>query len=163
MTRQRHLVPFSLALALALVSACKPAASNADAARGHAARGVVRELKPDGATVVIRHEAISNYMEAMTMPFHVRRAQELAGVHPGDEITFRLLVTDRESWIDSVQKTGRTSREADPAPPPRHEPAAPLPARHPLLDYAFTNEFGQPVTLGQFQGSALAYTFFFTR
>ena len=42
--------------------------------------------------------------------------------------------------------------------------AAPTPgAKHPLLDYAFTNELGQPVTLGQFRGQALALTFFFTR
>ena len=44
--------------------------------------------------------------------------------------------------------------------PPRKEVA---PARHPLLDYAFTNELGQPVTLGQLRGKALALTFIFTR
>ena len=43
------------------------------------------------------------------------------------------------------------------------EKRATPPARHPLLDYAFTNELGQPVTLGQFRGQALALTFFFTR
>ena len=36
------------------------------------AKGTVMELKPDGRTVVIRHEAISNYMAAMTMPFKVK-------------------------------------------------------------------------------------------
>lgn len=35
--------------------------------------------------------------------------------------------------------------------------------RHPLLDYKSTNELGQPVSLGQFHGQALAITFFFTR
>ena len=43
------------------------------------------------------------------------------------------------------------------------EKKATPPARHPLLDYAFTNELGQTVTLGQFRGTALALTFFFTR
>jgi protein SCO1/2 len=35
--------------------------------------------------------------------------------------------------------------------------------RHPLLDYPFTNELGQPVKLSDFRGQALAITFFFTR
>ena len=47
------------------------------ARRGHAPAdfpgpGMVMEFKPDGRTVVIRHEAISNYMAAMTMPFKVK-------------------------------------------------------------------------------------------
>jgi protein SCO1 len=37
------------------------------------------------------------------------------------------------------------------------------PKSHPLLDFAFTNELGQPVTLNSFRGQALAITFFFTR
>src|SRR5581483_8473228 len=45
-----------------------------------------------------------------------------------------------------------------------HSLAAPVgpqePKHHPLLDFAFTNEFGQPVTLTSFKGQALAITFF---
>ena len=37
------------------------------------------------------------------------------------------------------------------------------PAKQPLLDYPFTNELGQPVTLGRIRGKALALTFLFTR
>jgi len=32
-----------------------------------------------------------------------------------------------------------------------------------LPDYHFTNELGQPISTSQFQGQALAFTFFFTR
>ncbi|HMJ66239.1 MAG TPA: SCO family protein, partial [Candidatus Binatia bacterium] len=35
--------------------------------------------------------------------------------------------------------------------------------RHPLMTYAFTNQFGNTVTLADFRGQALAITFFFTR
>src|SRR6185369_2028123 len=35
--------------------------------------------------------------------------------------------------------------------------------KHPLMQYAFTNEFGKPATLESFRGQALAITFFFTR
>ena len=34
---------------------------------------------------------------------------------------------------------------------------------HPLLDYKFTNELGQAVSLNDFRGQALAITFFYTR
>ena len=124
---------------------------------------MVRELKEDGRSVVVRHEAITNYMVAMTMPFRVREPRELLGLSAGDEITFHLRVTEDESWIESVRRTGRSQRETNPPPATPSPAAVPLTGRHPLLDYAFTNEFGQPVSLGQFHGSALAYTFFFTR
>lgn len=117
------------------------------------------ELKPDGRTVVIRHEAISNYMAAMTMPFKVKDPGELAGLRKGDEISFRLQVTDVESWVDHITKTG-TGR-LSPTPAPTHPPAAS--ASHPLLDYKFTNELGHAVSLNDFRGQALAITFFYTR
>src|SRR5262249_25916598 len=58
--------------------------------KSFAARGEIRELEPDGRTVLIRHGAISNYMEAMTMPFHVKDPTELSGLRVGDQIAFRL-------------------------------------------------------------------------
>ncbi len=133
-------------------------------ARTFPARGVVKELNADGHSVTIRHEAISNYMAAMTMPFNVRTPAELAGLQAGDEIAFQLHVTDSESWIDHVVKLGvaRIAAAQAPAHPAAAAPA-PVPSRHPLLDYPFTNELGQAVTLGQFRGQALAITFFFTR
>ena len=127
------------------------------------ATGVVRELKADGRTVVVTHEAIANYMNAMTMPFKVKVPGELAGLRPGDKIRFCLRVTDTESWIDQIAKTGRIPAEGTkPASTPAAEARAAKP-RHPLLDYAFTNELGQAVRLGDFRGQALAITFFFTR
>jgi len=45
--------------------------------------------------------------------------------------------------------------------PPGGEAARPT--RNPLLDYKFTNELGQAVSLADFDGQALAITFFFTR
>lgn len=133
-----------------------------------AVKGVVLELKPDDQTVVIEHEAISNYMAAMTMPFNVKQPQELAGLQSGDAISFRLLVGENESWIDQILKTGRRSTSEQSGQ--RHAEARTptnivrsVSGKHPLLDYQFTNELGETVSLGQFNGQALAITFFFTR
>ena len=124
-------------------------------------RGVVQEFKPNGRTVVIQHNTLSNYMDAMTMPFKVKEQKELAGVKIGDEVSFRLLVTAEESWIDHLRKTGRTfSSEARPALPDTNTVAE---RRHSLLDYKFTNELDQAVSISQFKGQALAIAFFFTR
>jgi protein SCO1/2 len=123
------------------------------------AKGTVTELKPDGRTVVIRHEAISNYMGTMTMPFKVKTPEELAGLQRGDAISFQLHVTESESWVEHIAKIGTVSL------PPIQTPTNPPAVRpnHPLLDYRFTNELGQAVSLNDFHGQALAITFFFTR
>jgi protein SCO1 len=153
-----------------MISSAKPAqpfgssAGNDTESQTFAAKGVVKEFKSDGKTIVIKHEAISNYMDAMTMRFKVCEHQELGGLRVGDEITFRLLVTDSESWIDRISRIGTVElREKMPTANPAAPEAPPARARHPLLDCKFTNELGQAVSLGDFQGQALAITFFFTR
>ncbi|HVY70517.1 MAG TPA: SCO family protein [Verrucomicrobiae bacterium] len=131
------------------------------------ARGEIKELKTEGKTVVIKHEEVTNYMAAMTMPFEVKETNELAGLAVGDRVTFRILATEKEGWIDQVKKVG-------------HATVAELPSRGGLnfrqvrdverlkegdlmADYHFTNQLGQAVSLGQFRGQALAFTFIFTR
>src|SRR6476619_199262 len=67
-------------------------------------KGVIKELKPDGKTVEIRHEAITNYMPAMVMQFEAKEPKELVGLKAGDEVKFRMTVTDDDVWIDQIQK-----------------------------------------------------------
>ncbi len=123
-------------------------------------KGIVRGLDADDHTVTISHEAVSNYMAAMTMPFKVRDPQELNDLHRGDKIAFHLYVTQTDSWVDQITRIGTV-------PVSDHEPpsAAPLPAhgKNRLWYYKFTNELGQAVSLSDFHGQALAITFFYTR
>lgn len=132
-------------------------------ARVFAAKGVVEELKPDDQTVVVKHEAISNYMSAMTMPFKVKNLKELAALHVGDEISFQLHVTETESWVAQFAKIGTVPLEEIQPSVQRTPQTQIVPARNPLLDYKFTNELGQAVSLSDFRGQALAITFFYTR
>jgi protein SCO1/2 len=125
---------------------------------------VVHELKPDGRTVVIRHEAITNYMAAMTMPFRARDPQEIAGLQPGDQITFQLRVARDQSWIERITKTGHVPLTN--LAPSRADISTNASKEFRLADipaFALTNEFGQPLSLHQFEGRAVALTFFFTR
>lgn len=121
--------------------------------------GIVKELQPGARTVVIQHEAISNYMAAMTMPFKVKDQNELVRLHGGDKVSFRLQVTETESWVDQITRQGSVPVEQK---PPARQPVKKTSA-HPLRDYLFTNELGQAVCLNDFRGQALAITFIFTR
>ncbi len=137
---------------------------NAVPAQVFTVTGVVTRLGADGNTVTVRHEAIGDYMAAMTMPFKVKEANELSGLRTGDEISFRLRVTSAESWIEGIVKLGATSvGDRKPAGETAVSAAEAARPRHPLMDYKFTNELGQAVSLGDFRGQALAITFFFTR
>src|SRR6516165_10206908 len=66
-------------------------------------KGLVVAVKPREKTVEIKHEEIPGYMPAMTMPFDVRDTNELAGLQPGQRVSFRLLATDTDGWIDHIQ------------------------------------------------------------
>jgi len=124
--------------------------------------GLLKELKPDHRSAVIQHDAISNYMPAMAMSFKVKNTNELAGLRAGDSISFRLLVTQDESWIDHVTRSSSSSFLSVHAETNLNS-AASRTSVHPLMNYQFTNELGQPVTLAGFHGQALGITFFFTR
>lgn len=122
------------------------------------ATGIVEEINPN-KTIVIKHGAISNFMDAMTMPFTVRDESELNGLKSGDEISFALHVTDTDSWVSQIKKTGTA-----PVKPVDYEPAPNIaPSENPLLACKFTNELGQAVSFDDFHGQALAVTFFYTR
>jgi protein SCO1/2 len=154
-----------LGCAAAFLAACgKQSSQPPPNSQAFAVKGVVLELEPDGKTVLIRHEAISNYMASMTMPFEVHNTNLLRGLQRGDAITFNLIVTPNEGWIESITRRERAA--PPPAPPSTGIRLAralePLDEGDALPDYHFTNELGQAVSLGQFRGQVLAFTFFFT-
>ena len=128
-------------------------------------KGVVVAVKPDEKTVRIRHEEIPGYMEAMTMPFEVRDTNELAGVSDGDTVSFRMLVTETDGWIDQIKKLDVPSVNTLPANSGVRivRDVEPLEVGSVLPEYTFTNQLGQAVSLSQFRGKAVAFTFIFTR
>jgi len=130
-------------------------------------KGVVRDVRPESSTVVIKHEEVPGYMMAMTMPFEVKDTNELRGLHIGDIVSFRMVLAGRDAWIEQIKKVGQTGALAD-APPAQPQwrlarDVDPLNVGDRFPDYHFTNELGQAISTGQFKGQALAFTFFFTR
>lgn len=133
-------------------------------------RGVLKEVREKEHQLVISHEEIRDFMAAMTMPFTVRDSAVLTNAAIGDAISFQLHVTDSDSWVDHVQRLAVSDDKArSPVAlrkenvEPKEKPTAEDRNSNPLRDYKFTNELGEPVSLAEFRGQAIALTFFFTR
>jgi protein SCO1/2 len=126
---------------------------------------VVKEVFPERKQLKIEHENIPNYMAAMTMTFDVKDAKELAGLQPGDKLSFRMIVTEKDGWIEQIKKIGATTPIVSSVPESfrRVREVDPLKEGDPMPDYHFTNELGQAVSLSDFKGQALALSFIFTR
>ena len=132
----------------------------AEETRDFSVRGVVHETRPAKSQLVVKHEEIPSYMDAMTMPFQVRDPIILESVKPGDAITFQLHVTDKDHWIDGLKIVGVGEKEV---PRPKVTDIAPFKPGDPLPALTFTDERGQPLPLGSYRGKALAITFIYTR
>lgn len=153
--------PFPVGLTAARAQSTEAPGSAVEAQK-FLVRGVVQELPAGGGTVVIRHEAVPDFMPAMTMPFKVTDETELRNLAPGDEVTFRLHVSEQDNWIDEIRKTGKIvplNRSASDTAPI----IKPLKVGERVPDYVLTDESGRSIRLDQFKGNALALTFVFTR
>ena len=82
-----------------------PAATSTDTNRQvFQVKGLLKELKQNGKTVVIAHEEIPDYMVAMTMDFDVKDKNELKGLQPNDYLAFQMVVTKDDGWIENLRK-----------------------------------------------------------
>jgi protein SCO1/2 len=140
-------------------------------------KGLLKELKQNGKTVVIAHEEIPDYMVAMTMDFDVKDKNELKGLQPNDYLAFQMVVTKDDGWIENLRKVpapapadagkvitlGSTNGTNEPVTFRRSPIVEPLSLGDKVPDYKFTNQFGTPISLAQYQGRALGVTFIFTR
>jgi protein SCO1 len=150
-------------LSLMFVAGCQPKTVpptvEKSATNSYAVRGVVQEIPPDHRHASIKHEKIPGYMAAMTMDFSVRDTNLLNGVAAGDEITFNLVVTENDDWIEKLAVVGKTNL---PAVPAWRIVEAELKVGDTLPDFEFTGEDGNVFHFADFRGGAVAFTFFFT-
>ena len=126
-------------------------------------KGVIKEITPDRKQAQIAHENIPGYMDAMTMMFDVKDSKELEGLQPNDQVSFRMIVTENDGWIDQVKKIGTVTPTNTPPPFRVVREVEPLKVGDLMPDYKFTNELEKAVSLSDFKGKAVAITFLFTR
>lgn len=124
-------------------------------------RGEVVGLSPEKMRMMIAHEEIPDYMQAMTMPFKVKDSTLFERVAVGDTVEGTLAVSRTESWIASLAVVGK-GETAQLSPEDvlfrkLYKEGEPLP------DYAFTNHEGKKIRFSDFRGKVLAFTFIYTR
>jgi protein SCO1/2 len=129
-------------------------------------RGVVKEIvSPERARIA--HEAIPGYMPAMTMPLDVKNTNEFAGVKAGDQISFDMVVTDDDGWIENVKRLGEAPLVSGDTNQgvtiSKTRVVDPVSVGDAMPDYPFVTEEGKAIKLSDFKGKAVGLTFIFTR
>jgi protein SCO1/2 len=123
--------------------------------------GEILSIKPDKSEIRIKHDDVKGFMEAMTMWFNIKEPRLLDGLAPGDLVKATLVVTDEESYLSSLQKTGsRPAGEPPPATPPAVEG---LQAGDRVPDITFIDEGGKARLLSSYRGAFTLITFIYTR
>ncbi|MBL9134548.1 MAG: copper-binding protein [Verrucomicrobiales bacterium] len=158
-------------LSLWVVSCGQPAGTEANVGAGGGSersfqvKGVVREIPPARQTLVIRHEAIPGYMPRMTMELTLANTNEAAELVVGDEIEFRLVARAEDHFIDQIRRLGTRSpveAAAGSAVKPEGTDEELKPGDM-LPDFGMLMENGTAARFSNHRGTAVAFTFFFTR
>jgi len=126
------------------------------------ALGVVINIASDRTQTTIHHQAIPGYMMEMTMDFPVKDTNELNGISPGDKITFTLVISNDDEWVQNIHSAGVSSETNTMSIPSEMLPPE-LKAGDLLPNGVLTAEDGRQIHFSDFHGEALAFTFFFTR
>lgn len=135
-----------------------------EGAQVYQVRGIVRKTYPGENYIRIQHEEIPGYMAAMTMRFDVLDSNELKGLNPGDAVSFRMIVTEDDGWIDRVklEQAAEGEASADDISEAGSKGQV-LKIGEPFPDCELITSTGSPLNISDFRGSALAVTFIFTR
>ncbi len=157
MTRAR--IAIILIPALVVLTACggrQPVHS-----REYTLEGEVLRIKADRTEITIKHGDIKGFMPAMTMPFPIKNPTLVDGLAAGDLVKATLVVTDEESFLSTLQKTGSLPPErrsqGQPMLPDLLKPGAAIP------DITLTDQAGQPLALSSYRGRFVLFTFIYTR
>jgi protein SCO1/2 len=125
-------------------------------------RGEVLGIDTANLTITVAHQAIPNYMRAMTMPFKVHDARLLMPVAIGDSIQATLAVSHTESWLEQIALAVKGETPA-PLTPEEIITSRVFRTGEPFPDEALLNQDGKVVRLSSFRGKAVAMTFIYTR
>lgn len=165
----QHYSGFFLILAVLALASCKrpeSAVSTEPPPQTFMVQGFLRAIDFAGRSVTVEHEDIPDYMPSMTMPFDVKTMSEVEPLSAGDAIEFKMIVTDKSSWIEGVRKIAATEIQL----PAKRESNNPNLAKVTRLkegdrlpDFQLIDSKGRPITRQSVEGQPLLLTFIFTR
>lgn len=126
-------------------------------------RGKVVSVDSAKGSIVLDHEAVPGFMEAMTMSYKLKDPTVISELHPGDRIAAKLLVRKtsigyEDAMLDEIVVTAQAR--------PDYKPAVQYHVPTPgdvVPDFKLVNQSGRPIHLSQFKGRAVLLTFIYTR
>ncbi len=86
--------------------------------------GEVMRLEPNGKLATIRHQKIEGYMDAMTMTFPIKDAQEFGALQTGNCIEGTVFVQGDNLWVGEIKHLNTPSEMCvvPPSSPPQKTP-----------------------------------------
>jgi protein SCO1/2 len=128
--------------------------------------GVIEKIAPDLRQATIYTDTIPGYMKQMTMDYPVLNTNEIHGISAGDRISFLLVVTKTNDWIENVRYI-RHSVVTNQMPANSDDSAGAMTGElktgDELPNGTLIAEDGQRIQFSRFRGKAVAFTFFYTR
>jgi protein SCO1/2 len=126
-------------------------------------RGKVVSVDAAGGSIVLDHEAVPGFMDAMTMEYKLKDPSVASELHPGDRITATILVHQTpdgyaDATLDQIVITAQARPDYKP-PVSYHVPSA----GDDVPNFKLINQDGKTIHLGQFKGRVLLLTFIYTR
>src|SRR5579863_6365968 len=124
-------------------------------------RGKIVSTDVAHGIIVVDHEAIPGFMDAMTMPYQLKDPTIASELHPGDMITADVLVSkSSEETVVLDHIVVIAQGKPDYKPTVFYHVPAPGDA---VPDFKLRNQDGRAIHLGQFRGKTLLITFIYTR
>jgi Cu/Ag efflux protein CusF len=96
-------------IGIALLISCRSQRKDEPVVRRYELKGRVESLDFNGKRVTVAHEAIKDYMEAMTMSFPVKDENVLRELKSGDQVQATLIDDSSTNlrWLEDIKVTGK--------------------------------------------------------
>lgn len=143
-----------------IYSGCRFQSASSAPQKRYELSGKVISVDKAQRSVTVAHDAIPQYMDAMTMPFVLKSDWAFAELSAGDEIRATLVVTGDHTWLENPTITKSRVAITDAGG------VTPVAIRGPgeiVPDFVFTNQDNRKINLRDFRGRALLLTFIYTR
>ena len=158
---------FLLLLVVLAAAGCQhrdPSNDPTDDVQSFNVRGKI--VSTENNRVLLDHEAVPGFMDAMTMAYKLRDPSILPELHPGDRITAKIIVPLKipnghgytSPMLDKIVVIAQARPDYKPMVQ-YHVPAQ----GDEVPDFTLLNQSGRTVHLSQFKGKVLLATFIYTR
>lgn len=159
----------AVAALVATLLAGDPAGATAE--KEYPVSGMVLSVNPAAKSFTVSHERIEGFMDAMTMPFEVRQAEELKALVPGAIVEFKLVVGDLSAYATQIIVRRYETVERDPSAARRlaamkrlagvSTPPVAIGAKVP--DFTLIDQARRRVALSSLAGKVVVVNFVYTR